>query len=200
MAFQASVKYVAQLDPSTFQLVDTSPYAGSDSKANFSARTLTILRSDSTALPGYPNPINFPYGGGDTFTISGLTQDWALKIVITLTPITPVSGSTYVGETDVATTRFLQQGLFNIQVQRLNDGYPSSAAEKVYRTNSIDLIIETQNSQAAMIYSNYVGAQDALNRGQNILNNLGIYSPTPTIVPSQPTNAVLPYTLPFILS
>lgn len=168
----ASVEYIAELDPTTFQVSDTSPYAGADTKANISARSLSILQSDGSALTGYPNPIAFPVGGPDTLTFTGLTADTVLQIVLTLTPVAPQTGSVYTAEADVATTRFLQQGLFNIQVVRLNDGFPSSATESIYRTNSIDLIIETQNSQTAILYSNFTGAQLALNRGTQIINNL----------------------------
>lgn len=171
MAFAAAITYEAQLDPSTFTLTDTSNYASPDSKANISSRTVTILQSDGSELANYPNPIAFPYGGGDTLTIEGLTQDLALQVVMTLVPISPVMGSTYVGEADFATQRFLQQGLFNIQVQALNNTNPSSLANQQYRNNSIDIIIEGTNSQTGVLYSNFTGSQEALNRAQNIINN-----------------------------
>ena len=171
MSFVAKIVYLPQLDPTTFILQDQSNYAAPDSKANISSRTLTILQSDGTALPNYPNPIAFPYGGGDNFTISGLTQDLALQVIMTLVPISPQGGSIYTSETDIATERFLQQGLFNIQVQRLNIIQPSSLADQQYRTNSIDLIIEGQNAQTGVLYGNYAGAQLALNRSQNIILN-----------------------------
>lgn len=171
MAFTASIEYISQLDPSTFILRDTSNYASPDDKSNISSRTVTILQSDGSALPGYPNPISFPYGIGDDLTISGLTQDLALQVTITLVPIVTHGGSTYVGETDFATQRFLQQGTFNIQVQALNNPSPTSLANATYRTNCIDIIIEAQNSQTAMLFANYTGSQQALNRGQQIINN-----------------------------
>jgi len=173
MSFAASISYVPLADPTQFQLIDPSPYSGGDSKTNFSNRTLTILQSDNTPLTGYPNPIAFPIGGGnpDVITISGLTQDVALTIVMTLTPITPVGGSIYTAEADIATNRFLQQGLYNIQVQRLTDTLPSTRMDKVYRKSSIDLLIEMSNSQVAVLYANYTGAQDALDRGTQIILN-----------------------------
>lgn len=171
MAFVASITYEALLDPSTFLLHDSSIYASPDSKANISSRTVTILDANGAALSGYTNPIPFPYGGGDTLSITGLTQDYALQIIMTLTPISPQSGSIYTAEADVATQRFLQEGLYNIQVQRLNTLQPSSLSDQVYRRNSIDIIIEGSTSQTAMFYANYTGSQDALNRAQNIINN-----------------------------
>jgi len=171
MAFSAKITYLPQLNPATFILQDQSNYAAPDDKANISSRTVTILQSDGSALPGYTNPIAFPYSGGDYLTIAGLTQDLALQIIMTLTPISPQGGSTYVSEIDIATERFLQQGLFNIAVQRLNIIQPSSFADQQYRINSMDLIIEGQNAYTGILYANYTGAQLALNRSQNIILN-----------------------------
>ena len=171
MAFTAKVTYTASLDPTTFTVTDTSVYTSPDNKANMSARTLTILQSDGSALPNYPNPINFPVNGPDFLVFTGLTQDLALQIILTLTPIVSHSGSVYIGETDVATQRFLQQGLFNIQVQNLNIINPSSLAAQQYLVNSMNLIIEGQNAQTAVLFANYTGAQLALNRAQNIILN-----------------------------
>lgn len=172
MSFVASIKYLPQLDPTTFLLQDESNYAAPDSKSNISSRTVTILQSDGSALPSYANPIPFPYSGGDVLTISGLTQDLSLQIIMTLVPISPQGGSVYVSETDIATQRFSQQGLFNIAVQNLNITDPSSLAAQQYLINSINIIIETEvNAQTGVLYGNYIGAQLALNRSQNIILN-----------------------------
>jgi hypothetical protein len=171
MPFSAKVSYIPLLDPTQFNVVDASVYLAPDDKANISSRTLQILDSLGNALPNYPNPIAWPIGGTDTLNFTGLTKDLALQIIMTLVPVTPQAGSVYIAETDVATVRFEQQGLFNIQVQRLNDIQPSSLADQQYRQNSIDLIIEANNAQIAITYANYTGAQLALNRTQSIINN-----------------------------
>ena len=171
MALTAAIKYIPQLDPSTFQLQDTSNYAAPDSKTNISSRTVTILQSDGTGIPTYTNPIPFPYSGGDVLTISGLTQDYALKIILTLTPIFVNTGSIYSEEADVATSRFQEQGLYNIQVQKNNSAFISNQANSVYRTNSIDIIIEELNSQTALLYGDFEGSQDAIDRGLQIIQN-----------------------------
>lgn len=171
MSFVAAVEYEASLDPTTFTVRDISIYTSPDDKANMASRTLTILQSDGSALPNYPNPINFPVFGPDFLVFIGLTQDLALQIILTLVPIVSHGGSVYVGETDVATQRFLQQGLFNIQVQQLNIINPSSLAAQQYLANSMNLIIEGQNAQTAVLFANFVGAQLALNRAQNIILN-----------------------------
>lgn len=149
---------------------DDSNYASPDNKGNISSRTLTILCSDNSPLPGYTNPISWTYGSGDTISLA-IASDLALQVVMTLVPVSPQSGSTYVAEADIATERYLQQGLFNIQVQRLNTISPASLSDRQYRTNSIDLLIEGENAQTGVLYANFVGSQDALNRAANIINN-----------------------------
>lgn len=173
MAITASIVYLPQLDPTTFVLQDTTPYAAPDSKSNISQRTLTILDYQNNPLPNYPNPISFPIGGSnpDTISISGLTADKALSILMTLTPVSPQSGSVYTATIDVATNRFLQQGLFNIQVAANNTSPISTQAKDQYREDSIDLIIEMQNSQTALLFGDFTGSQNELNIGQNIINN-----------------------------
>lgn len=171
MSFTASILYAPTLSASVFTITDTSNYLSPDNKANISSRTLSILQSDNSPLPGYPNPIPFPYSGGDELTISGLTVDVALQIIMTLVPVMSQGGSVYVAEADIATTGFLQQGLYNIQVERLNNVNPSTLSDKAYRTNSIDLLIEDQNAQTGVMYANFTGSQNALDRSQNIINN-----------------------------
>lgn len=171
MAFTAKIEYVAELEPTTFQVQDLSVYTAPDNKANITSRSLTILQSDNTALPNYPNPIAWPINGPDFLTFTGLTQDVALQIIMTLVPVTPQSGSTYVAESDVATNRFLQLGLFDIQVAQNNTSPISPQVVKVYRDNSIDLIIEMQNSQTALLYADFTGSQNELNIGTQIIAN-----------------------------
>lgn len=176
MSITASLVYLPQLDPTSFVLQDTTPYAAPDSKANISARTLTILDYQNNPLPNYPNPINFPIGGSnpDTFTIVGLTNDMALSVLLTLTPVSPQSGSVYTATIDFATNRFLQQGVFNIQVAQNNALPVSPVAVATYRNKSMDIIISESNSQTALLFGDFTGSQNALNIGQNVINNVAL--------------------------
>lgn len=173
MAITAKIEYQPQLDPTIFVLADLTPYAAPDDKANISSRTLTLLDAYNMPLPGYANPINFPIGGinPDTFTIAALTSDMAFTCIMVLTPVTPQSGSVYTSTINFATNRFLQQGVFDIQVAQNNGGNVSTQAIAVYRTNTIDLIIEQQNSQTALLFGDFTGSQNELNKGEQIIAN-----------------------------
>ncbi len=171
MAITAAIRYIELSDPSNWEIQDTTPYAGSgpDSQGTFTSRTLTILTADNGALPGYTNPIPFPFSRGNTLLLSGFTQDYALQATITLVSSAPVVGSAYTATILFATNRFLEQGLFNIAVVRLAE--LSFKANQIYRDNEIDILIEQSNSQTAVSYSNFSGSQAAIDRAQNIINN-----------------------------
>lgn len=170
MAIQASIEISQGADPSVLIVTDTTLNEGDESYTN---RTLTILDSNDEALDDYPNPISFSFGSypDDFIEIEGFTSDKALSISMTLTPAVVDPDSVYTVSEDVAMNRFLQQGLYNIQKARFIDNdLPMQAGSKA-QSNSIDIIIEQQNSQTAVLYGALVGAQEALDRGQVIINN-----------------------------
>lgn len=174
MAITASITISQLTDPTTFKVTDTTPYAGSDSVANFSGKTLTITKSDGSALAGYSNPINFPVGDTE-LEITGLTEDLAFRIVLTLVPVVPVDGSVYTTTVDVALNRFLEKGLFDIQVERfLGNRRNMPKCDEDARVSSIDLLIEAENSQSALVYGSLSGSQSALDRAKNIISNTSL--------------------------
>lgn len=170
MAVTASISISQGSDPSKVIITDDST---NESEETYTARTLTILDSSGAALTGYANPIDFDFADypDDVFTVEGLTTDKALSITLTLTPTTPVIGSVYTSTEEAATNRFLQQGLYNIQEARFVNDTLKGHADKDAQSNSIDLIIEMNNSQTAVQYSSLVGAQHALDRGQTVIDN-----------------------------
>lgn len=157
-------------DPSSFTVLDDSINEGDET---YTDRYLTILDSADEPLPDYPNPIDFNFDDfpDNEITIEGLTQDMALSVTMTLVPTSPVGGSTYTVTEDIATNRYLQQGVYNIQQARFLDNDLPGLAGVDAQYNSINIIIEQQNSQTAVLYGSLVSAQNALNRGQNIINS-----------------------------
>jgi len=171
MAITASITVTPLTDPSKLKIVDDTP---SEDTETYTDRYLTILDSAGNPLIDYPNPINFSFDDfpDNDITLSGFTEDMALNIKMTLVPTIIDVTSVYTAEADVAMTRFLQRGLYDLQVSRfLDNEYPSKANETA-QSDSIDLIIEKQNSQTSVSYGSLVGAQNALNRASNIINNL----------------------------
>lgn len=156
--------------PAALTITDDSTNEGTQTYTN---RYLTIVDDNGDALAAYPNPIAFGFIAYPTgvITLTGFTEDMALDILMTLVPVTPAGGSTYTYEQQVAMNRFLQQGEYNIQQARFIDQDLPGQAGIQAQYNSMSIIIEARNSQTAVLYGSLTGAQEALDRGQNIINN-----------------------------
>ena len=170
MPITATISVSQAASPASFTVTDTTANLGSETYTN---RTLTVLDSENNPLPGYSNPIPFSFGTYPTGVISltGLTQDLALTVTMTLTPTVVVVGSVYVATNQVALNRYLEQGLYNIQAARFLSTDLVGLADVEAQLSSMDILIEQVNSQTSVLYGSLVAAQEALDRGQNVINN-----------------------------
>jgi hypothetical protein len=170
MAITASISISQGASPAN--LIITDDTVNEDSET-YTDRYLTILDSDDAALTDYPNPIDFNFVDYPTgvITLTGFTVDLALNIVMTLVPTVVDVLSTYTAEEDVAMNRYLQQGVYDIQEARFLENDLVGLASIQSQYDSIDVIIEQQNSQTAVLYGSLTGAQNALTRGQNVINS-----------------------------
>lgn len=170
MAIIASISVSQGASPANLTITDTTVDENTEA---YTDRYLTILDSNNEELANYPNPIDFnfiDYATG-VITLTGFTFDMALNIVMTLVPTVVDPDSVYEAVEDVAMNRYLQQGVYNIQQARFIENQLVGLASIQAQLNSIDIIIEQQNSQTAVLYGSLVGAQNALDRGQNIINS-----------------------------
>ena len=170
MPITATISVSQAASPASFTVTDTTANQGSETYTN---RTLTVLDSENNPLPGYTNPIpfgfdNYPDG---IISLTGLTQDLALTVSMTLTPTVVVVGSVYTATNQVALNRYLEQGLYNIQAARFLSTDLVGIADVQAQLSSIDILIEQVNSQTSVLYGSLVAAQEALDRGQNVINN-----------------------------
>jgi hypothetical protein len=170
MPITATISVSQAASPASFTVTDTTANQGSETYTN---RTLTVLDSENNPLPGYTNPIPFSFVNYPTGVISltGLTQDMALTVSMTLTPTVVVVGSVYTATNQVALNRYLEQGLYNIQAARFLSTDLVGIADVQAQLSSIDILIEQVNSQTSVLYGSLVAAQEALDRGQNVINN-----------------------------
>lgn len=170
MAISASITLSQGSDPSELYILDDTINEDSET---YISRTLTILDSNGDALTDYPNPNSFSFASYPTniFTISGLTVDVALSVTMLLVPTVVDPLSDYEVTEEVATNRYLQQGVYNIQEARFLENDLVGIASVQAQYDSIDVIIEQQNSQTAVLYGSLTGAQNALTRGQNVINS-----------------------------
>jgi hypothetical protein len=170
MPITATISVSQAASPASFTVTDTTANQGSETYTN---RTLTVLDSENNPLPGYSNPIPFSFVNYPTGVISltGLTQDMALTVSMTLTPTVVVVGSVYTATNQVALNRYLEQGLYNIQAARFLSTDLVGIADVQAQLSSMDILIEQVNSQTSVLYGSLVAAQEALDRGQNVINN-----------------------------
>jgi hypothetical protein len=170
MPITATIAISQAASPASFTVTDTTANQGSETYTN---RTLTVLDSENNPLPGYSNPIPFSFANYPTGVISltGLTQDLALTVSMTLTPTVVVVGSVYTATNQVALNRYLEQGLYNIQASRFLSTDLVGLADVQAQLSSMDILIEQVNSQTSVLYGSLVAAQEALDRGQNVINN-----------------------------
>jgi hypothetical protein len=170
MAITATISVSQAASPASFTVTDTTTNQGSETYTN---RTLTVLDSENNPLPGYSNPIpfgfdNYPDG---IISLTGLTQDLALTVSMTLTPTAIDPESVYTATNQVALNRYLEQGLYNIQAARFLSTDLVGIADVQAQLSSMDILIEQVNSQTSVLYGSLVAAQEALDRGQNVINN-----------------------------
>lgn len=170
MPITAAITVSQAASPASFTVTDTTANENTETYTN---RTLTVLDSQNNPLPGYSNPIPFSFATYPTGVISltGLTQDLALTVTMTLTPTVVVAGSVYVATRQVALNRYLEQGLYNIQAARFLSTDLVGLADVQAQLSSMDILIEQVNSQTSVLYGSLVAAQEALDRGQNVINN-----------------------------
>ena len=170
MAITASIAISQGASPASLIITDDTVNENSETYTN---RTLTILDSNGDALPDYPNPIPFSFITYPTgvITLTGFTVDLALSVTMTLTPTSVDPLSVYTVTEQVAMNRYLQQGVYNIQEARFIENDLVGLASIQAQLDSIDVIIEQQNSQTAVLYGSLTGAQNALTRGQNVINS-----------------------------
>lgn len=170
MAITASIEISQGASPANLIIEDTTLNEDSET---YTDRYLTIVDSNGDALTDYPNPIDFNFTDFATniITLTGFTVDLSLNIIMTLVPSVVDPLSVYTAEEDVAMLRYLQQGVYNIQEARFLENDLVGIASVQAQYDSIDVIIEQQNSQTAVLYGSLTGAQNALTRGQNVINS-----------------------------
>ncbi len=170
MAIVASISVSQGSNPANLTITDDTVNEGSET---YTDRYLTILDSNNEALADYTNPIDFNFTDYPTgvITLTGFTVDLSLSITMTLVPTVVDPSSDYEVTEEIAMNRFLQQGVYNIQEARFIENQLVGLASVQAQLNSIDIIIEQQNSQTAVLYGSLTGAQNALTRGQNIIDS-----------------------------
>ena len=182
MPFTTSISLTQGADCSQFIITDTSSY-NVEATSTFSARKLTILKSDGTYLKVGAITYNqyvWPFAAGNSITISGvddknvayIDKDYAFNITLALTSTSPQSGSIYTKTELVVLICYIMSAFFsNANKMAINTGL-----EKDYKfvKDVQRLFIEQESAKKAGIDGDLGASQACLDRGKYISDALKI--------------------------
>jgi len=173
MAFVANYTVAQGLDCSSVVITDTSSYS-SEAKSTFSYRRLYLYKADGTTIKFPSNStttyINFSFASypTDQITITGIDQDYGLRVVMELSSNSPVSGSIYTKSSVVALTCYTNTALYNVaQIAAIN---PDRVSDPVFYDSWSELQTEKDAAVVAATYGDQLSADSALKRAKNIIN------------------------------
>ena len=182
MPFTTSISLTQGADCSQFIVTDTSSY-NVEATGTFSARKLTILKSDGSYLKVGAITYNqyvWPFAAGNSITLSGvddknvayIDKDYAFNITLALTSSSPQSGSVYSKTELVVLICYIMSAFFsNANKMAINTGL-----EKDYKfvKDLQRLFIEQESAKKAGIDGDLGAAQSCLDRGKYISDALKI--------------------------
>lgn len=183
MPFITSFSITQGADCSQFVITDTSSY-NVEATGTFSARKLTILKSDGTYLKVNGVTYNeyvWPFAAGNTLTLSGtdsttntafIDKDYAFNITLALTSTTPQSGSIYTKTQLAVFVCYIMSSFFSNN----NKMALSPLLEKDYKfvKDVMRLFLEQESAKKAGIDGDLGAAQACLDRGKYVSDALKI--------------------------
>jgi hypothetical protein len=165
--FVPSFSITPSISPSSFTITDTSQNGPSGA----STRTILLYQSNGTLLvPGINFPINA--GAGDSITISPLTQDIALNVVVNYT----ASNGTVLFSSNVIFAFLQYTLLFLYQLTESQSSTPAITQDTNYYTNKMQLFTEVQSALNAINTGlDLAGAQFCIQRALVFTQNQSLY-------------------------
>lgn len=180
MPFLAAFTVTQGADCSQFSVNDTSDYTV-EGTGTFTARKLTIQKSDGSYLKVGNTTYNqyvWPFGAGNTLTLSGVDQyqkpyidvDYSFQITLELTPASAQPGSIYTNTNVAVLVCYTMSGFYTFA----NKMAVNPSLEKNYKfvKDVMRLFIEQESAKNAGIDGDFQSSQSALNRAKFIIDNL----------------------------
>lgn len=174
MPFVANYTVAQGIECSQIVITDTSSYS-TEAKNTFTYRRLYLYKADGTTIKFPANSttdyINFSFVAypSDQITITGIDQDYGLRIVMELNPITPQPGSVYTKSTVCALTCYTNTALYNtVQIAAVN---PERISDPTFYDSWNNLQTEKDGAIVAATYGDQLSADAALKRAKAIINS-----------------------------
>lgn len=171
-AFVAAYKISQSAVGSVITVTDNSNYTGSgEPYTGFTARvvTVTLAGGNTVTVPAFP----YVAGNGDTVSFT-IVRDFAMSINMTVTPVTPQSGSVYTISGLYISVNFLQSFIYGI-LQNISANQ-ALLNDPIFQQSLFRLYNELSNANlAGGKYNDQLSAQNALDRAYYIMNNTTIF-------------------------
>lgn len=177
MPFVANYTVAQGLDCSQVVITDTSDYS-SENKGTFTYRRLYLYKADGTTIKFPANSttdyIDFSFAGypTDQITITGIDQDYGLRIEMDLNSSNPQSGSVYIKSSVCALTCYTNTALYN--VAQIAATAPYRLDDPVFYGSWSQLQTEKDAAVMAATYGDQLSSDAALKRAKNIINQSAI--------------------------
>lgn len=177
MPFVANFTVAQGLNCSQVVITDTSNYTA-EAKNTFTYRRLYLFKADGTTIRFPANSptdyINFSFASypTDQITITGIDQDYGLRIEMVLNSSAPQPGSIYSKSSVVALTCYTNTALYN--VAQIAATSPIRLDDPVFYGSWSQLQTEKDAAVTAATYGDQLSADAALKRAKNIINQSAI--------------------------
>ena len=177
MPFVANYTVAQGLNCSQLIITDTSSYAV-ETKATFTYRRLYLYKADGTTIK-FPSGsttdyIDFSFAGypTDQITVTGIDQDYGLRIVMELNSSAPQVGSIYSKSSVAALTCYTNTALYN--VAQIAATSPARLNDPTFYESWSQLQTEKDAAVVAATYGDQFSADAALKRAKNLINQSSI--------------------------
>ena len=177
MPFVANFTVAQGLDCSQVVITDTSSYA-TEAKNTFTYRRLYLYKADGTTIKYPSNSVtayidfSFAQYPTDQITITGIDQDYGLRIEMVLNSSSPQPGSVYSKSSVCALTCYTNTALYN--VAQIAATSPARLDDPVFYGSWSELQTEKDAAVTAATYGDQLSADSALKRAKNIINQSAI--------------------------
>lgn len=177
MAFVANYTVAQGLDCSQIVITDTSSYT-SEPKNTFTYRRLYLYKADGTTIKFPSNSVtsyidfSFVAYPTDQITITGIDQDYGLRIEMVLNSSAPQPGSVYSKSSVCALTCYTNTALYN--VAQIAATSPARLDDPVFYNSWSQLQTEKDAAVTAATYGDQLSADAALKRAKYLINQSAI--------------------------
>jgi hypothetical protein len=172
MAIAASFTVSQGADKTKFSIQDTTPYSGEELKESFTSRSLILYKADGTVFrqPGQTTDeidFNFNDYPTDVIEITGLDQDYAFRILLTIVPVVTQSGSLYTATVKTALNGYTMSAFFErMHRQSL---YPRMEKNDSYNADTHRILMNAEHAVKAAAADDISAAQQSLDRARRII-------------------------------